>query len=160
MSRIDLRHGDCFDVLADMEWDETITDPPYGKRTHAGQRHGRKDAAYVGSGDRGRRPVLSSRGLSYRHWTPDDVERFVVFCAPRTRAWFCAFTSHDLIEAIYGLEKDTGGFYFSYSELKDVFPKSDATLKRRLASLVEDGTLFKDRRGNYGRMEPPEGGAI
>ncbi len=96
MGAIDLRLGRWQDVLADVECDALITDPPYGARTHAGQRHGRKDPRYC---DPSLRPNLSARGIEYAAWTAEDVDRFVDHWAPRTRGWFCAFTSHDLVSA-------------------------------------------------------------
>ena len=94
---IELRCGRWEDVLGDVECvDLLCSDPPYGARTHGGQRHGRKDARYC---DPSLRPNLSARGIEYAAWTADDVDRFVDFWAPRTTGWFCAFTSHDLVPA-------------------------------------------------------------
>jgi hypothetical protein len=87
---IDLRLGRWQDVLTDVgEVDAVITDPPYGQRTHAGQRHTRK------SGDRA--DWCSNRGLGYGHLSPEDVEEVCSFWAPRVRSWFVAMTSHDLV---------------------------------------------------------------
>jgi site-specific DNA-methyltransferase (adenine-specific) len=94
MTDIDLRLGRWQDVLADVECDALICDPPYGKRTHEGQRHGRKDSRYCDTADH---PNLAARGLGYSAWGEDEVNEFVGFWAPRTRGWFCAFTSHDLV---------------------------------------------------------------
>lgn len=90
---IDLRLGDWRNVIGDVEPDLLCTDPPYGARTHNGQRHGRKDPRY--SPDR----CLTGTGLPYAGWTADDVDAFVDHWAPRTRGWFVAFTSHDLVSA-------------------------------------------------------------
>ena len=89
---IDLRLGRWQDVLADVECDAIITDPPYGARTHSGQRHGRFDRS--GESDGGR--VIAVRGLPYEGWTHDDVGEFVESWEPRCRGWFVAHTSHDL----------------------------------------------------------------
>lgn len=98
---IDLRCGAWQDVLADVECDALITDPPYGERTHAGQRHGRKDPRYSPDA------CLTGTGLPYAAWTPDDVDAFVAHWAPRTRGWLCAFTSHDLVPAyVSALERN------------------------------------------------------
>lgn len=83
------------DVFADLAgFDALITDPPYSKKTHGGQRYGKKAAGY-GPPDGSHR--LAARGLSYEHWTQDDVREFVDLLVPRCRGWFCAFTSHDLV---------------------------------------------------------------
>lgn len=88
---IELFHGDYRRVLADVECDALITDPPYGARTHAGQRHGRKGPRY--SPDK----CLTGNGLAYASWSVEDVRAFVEFWAMRTRGWLCAMTSHDLV---------------------------------------------------------------
>lgn len=76
----DLRQGRWQDALADVTCDALICDPPYGARTHAGQ---------VDDDLR--------RGLSYAHWTPDDVREFVASWSPRTRGWMVCMTGDDLI---------------------------------------------------------------
>lgn len=92
----ELRLGRWQEVLQDVdEVDCLCTDPPYGERTHAGQRAARRR-------DPKRDPVkrrLNDRGLSYACWTPADVEAFVKAWVPRVRGWFVAFTSHDLVAA-------------------------------------------------------------
>lgn len=93
--RVDLRLGDWREVLADvMECDAVITDPPFSRRTHEGQRHGRKDPRYC---DPQIHPLLSSRGLSYDFIDEDGVNEIVDRWAPITRKWFGALTSHDLV---------------------------------------------------------------
>ena len=86
---IELRCGRYQDVLQDVEPDAVICDPPYGARTHNGQRHGRKDPRY--SPDR----CLTGTGLPYAAWTPEDVDRFVDRWQ-EVPGWLCVFTSHDL----------------------------------------------------------------
>lgn len=99
----DLRHGRWQDVLADVTCDAFISDPPYGARTHAGQKHARHDGA-VGS------LAVSEAGLGYTHLTPEQVAEIVAHWSPRTLGWFCAFTSHDLIAA-YSDALDAAGRY-------------------------------------------------
>ena len=90
---IDLRLGDWRTALADVgEVDALITDPPYGARTHAKQKHGRHLS-------RDGRHYITARGLGYAPWSAKDVRTFVSEWAPRLRGWFCAMTSHDLVEA-------------------------------------------------------------
>jgi hypothetical protein len=95
---IDLRLGRWQDVLADIEVDSVITDPPYGDRTHQGARTSKVD------GD---------DGISYTHWTVDDVLAFVSSWAPRTRRWIAALTSHDLIPAYEAAFKAVGWYSFA-----------------------------------------------
>lgn len=92
----DLRLGAWQDVLADVEVDAVICDPPYGARVHKGHDDGVSPAL---------RDAATGRVLSYSAWTPDDVAAFVSSWAPRCRGWFACMTSHDLIpswEAAYG----------------------------------------------------------
>lgn len=78
-----LRLGDWRDVLADVECDALIVDPPYGERVHSG-------SADIGKHAKNR------RALSYANWSPADVLRFVLHWSPRVSGWFCAMTCHDL----------------------------------------------------------------
>jgi len=89
---IDLRLGRWQDVLADVECDALICDPPYGSRTHSGHDAG---VDHSSSGDP-RWDTARRRDLNYGHWTPDDVREFVQAWHPRTRGWFCAMSCSDL----------------------------------------------------------------
>lgn len=84
---IDLRLGRWQDVLADVECDAVICDPPFGERTHAAWREG------------GAAHKLKREAITYQGLTPDDVHAFVAAIAPRTRGWIVALTSHDLAPA-------------------------------------------------------------
>jgi hypothetical protein len=104
---IDLRLGRWEDVLADVERvDAVITDTPFSKRTHAKQRHGRRDSRYADG-------WVTARGLEYDFWAPEDVARFVDSWAPRCCGWFCAFTSHDLAPAWEGALKSHDRYVFA-----------------------------------------------
>lgn len=92
-------------ALAGIEVDHVITDPPYGKRTHKGQTHTR-------SGKIGAK-ALSEVGLVYPYFTGVDVINFVQSWAPRTRKWFCTFTSHDLIPAYENALEAVGRYVFA-----------------------------------------------
>lgn len=95
MSAIDLRLGKWESVLADVECDALITDPPYGERTHAGH-----DRAVRGCRtSQGAHDAVIKTTISYGSWSAEDVALFVAHWAPRTRGWFCAMTSDDLIPA-------------------------------------------------------------
>ncbi len=87
---IELRCGDYRDVLADMtECNAVVSDPPFGQKTHDGQRHRRRSEK---SSDH--KP--NARGLEYGHWAADDVSDFVSFWSRRCSGWIAAMTSHDL----------------------------------------------------------------
>jgi hypothetical protein len=76
------------DVLADVECDAIITDPPYGERTHAG-------ALDEEDGNDG----ADREAVIYQHWTAADVDAFVASWAPRVRCWMACLTSDDLVHA-------------------------------------------------------------
>jgi site-specific DNA-methyltransferase (adenine-specific) len=81
---IDLRFGDSYEVLRDVECNACIGDPPYSARTHAGHdSQQQSDAA-------------ERRKLSYTAFTPDDVNTFVDFWHPRTRGWMAIMSCSDL----------------------------------------------------------------
>jgi len=122
----ELRHGIYQKVMRDVRCDTLIADPPFSEKTHSGQRHGRKDPAYTAED----RPILSSRGLSFEHWTPEDVVEFCDFFHPRTRGWFCALTSHDL----YPVYRERLEHYNRY-----VFHPIPCTQKYRNVRLGGDG---------------------
>jgi DNA modification methylase len=103
---IDLRLGDYRDVLADVECDAVITDPPYGERVHKGH-DSAVDQVKATTGQ-----TLKS-SLSYSCWAPDDVSNFVDFWAQRCRGWIVAMTSHDLIPAWEQAYLDAGRFAFA-----------------------------------------------
>jgi hypothetical protein len=95
----DLRLGRWQDVLADVECDAWISDPPYGERTHRGH------DAIEGTGDRA--------GLGYAFLRPEDVREIVEHWSPRTRGWMCAMTSHDLIPHWEDAFEAAGRYYFA-----------------------------------------------
>lgn len=101
---IELRLGDYRDVLADVEPDAVITDPPYGDRTHAGQRHRRYDGA----------ETIATVGkechpLPYARWAPGDASAFADTWAS-SGGWIVALTSHDLFP-VYEHELQARGRY-------------------------------------------------
>jgi hypothetical protein len=105
---VDFRCGSWENALRGVEpIDALISDPPFSKRTHDGQRHGRKDARYS---DTRKHPILSSRGHGFIHWGEKEIARFVRYWEPKTLGWFCVHTSHDLIW-IYKRELELCGRY-------------------------------------------------
>lgn len=103
---IELRCGDYRDVLADVEPDAVITDPPYGERTHANQFHGRKDRSRYPAGG------VSVRGLGYSHWDAGDVESFWATFG-RVHGWVVPLTSHDLVSVYASGAADAGRYQFA-----------------------------------------------
>lgn len=109
MSDWHLHLGSCLDERAGMAWwgevDHVITDPPYGARTHEGQRHETlqgKSHSLAATGD-----------LGYAHLSPEDVGAFVSVAAPLCRGWFLAMTSHDLIGPYEDALKAVGRYVFA-----------------------------------------------
>ncbi len=116
---VDLRLGRWQDVLADVECDVLISDPPYSARTHdgadagAGQANGSKrharDAKWAKSGG-------VRQEISYSAWDEDDVNAFVDHWGPRTRGWFCVITDHVLAPIFAGamaLPENGGRYVFA-----------------------------------------------
>lgn len=90
MTTADLRLGRWQDVIADVECDAVICDPPYGARTHEGWNAGEQQVR-DSTGQATRTPI------AYDAMTPDDVHAFVTAWSPRCHGWMLAMTSHDLI---------------------------------------------------------------
>jgi hypothetical protein len=105
----ELRLGAWQRVLADVECDVLITDPPYGSRTHAGHDAG-VEHTEIGESkwDTARR-----RGLPYGFWTPGDVREFVEHWSPRTAGWFCAMSCSDLFPVWRSALEDAGRVAFA-----------------------------------------------
>ncbi len=103
---IDLRLGRWQDVLNDGVFDAVLTDPPYGGRTHEGWNAGAEQAVGV-TGQEVRAEI------DYASWTPDNVVEFVDNFAPRTRGWFGAMTSHDLVMPFIEAFERHGRFAFA-----------------------------------------------
>lgn len=109
---IDLRLGRYQDVLADVECDAVITDPPYSERNHVGHN------AYAGGATSTGGNIRNMDGhdreaISYAHWTPEIVAEFVAHWSPRTRGWIVALTSHDLIPAWEEAHAAAGRYCFA-----------------------------------------------
>lgn len=103
--------GDWQVELADVgEVDTLICDPPYSERTHSGHDEG-SGQANDGS---------NRRGISYKAWSPADVDAFVEAWSPRVRGWFVAMTDHTLVPA-YERALEAQGRY-TFSPLSFVWP--------------------------------------
>lgn len=92
----DLRLGRWQDVLAGVECDALICDPPYSARTHEGHDGLAGDERFS---DPERSNPTHRETLNYAAWSPDDVAAFVSSFAGRVRGWWACMTSHDLIPA-------------------------------------------------------------
>jgi site-specific DNA-methyltransferase (adenine-specific) len=108
MTTADLRLGRWQDTLADVECDALITDPPYSARTHEGH-----DAASARDRSRMPDPGKAPKPLGYDLWTAQDVLDFVAHFSPRTRGWFCAMTSHDLVPVYAAALEEAGRYVFA-----------------------------------------------
>lgn len=98
----EVRLGRWEEVLDGVECDLLLTDPPYGERTHTWSRIVNKRQA----------DDCHRTAIDYAHWTPDDVNAFVSSWAPRTRCWFVALTSHDLVPHWMSAYDDAGLYSF------------------------------------------------
>lgn len=108
----ELRCGRWQDVLADVECDALITDPPYSERVHSGHDRGvgaanRTAAAYASGGGPHRRTI------AYPHWTAEDVRAFVDHWAPRVSGWILAMTDHVLAPSWEAALLDAGRYVFA-----------------------------------------------
>ena len=90
----ELREGRWQDVLADITADALVTDPPYSERTHAGA----LDATTL------------ERGVSYCHWTEEDVRAFVASWSGRVGGWVVAHTD-DVLHPVYRAAYEAHGRY-------------------------------------------------
>lgn len=79
MSAIDLRLGRWQDVLADVECDALISDPPYSPRVHEGQR----------TGSSTRKTTIHYESIS-AEWCMEFARSW----CPRTKHWAAVFSDH------------------------------------------------------------------
>lgn len=100
-----IRLGSWQDVLADVECDALICDPPYSSRTHEG--HNDHIAGSI-------MPDAANReALNYDAWTADTVAEFVSSWTGRVWGWWACMTSHDLIPAYEAAYTRAGLYAFS-----------------------------------------------
>lgn len=112
MTRCELHRGTWQHALVGVTCDALITDPPYGERTHRGQRYGSREMWKRGNGRTGP-PRVHADGLPYDHMSADDAAELVEHWAPRTRGWICIFTSHDLAPAYTEALEAAGRYVFA-----------------------------------------------
>ena len=82
MTSCDLRLGRWQDVLADVECDALICDPPYSART---------DEGYMSHGSH---EVAQTTDIGYRPITSEDADALAAHFAPCTRMWAVIFGDH------------------------------------------------------------------
>ncbi len=82
---VELRLGDWREVLADIELDSLITDPPYSERTAKGQRSGRT-SEWIGSSGHSH--------IDYGFVTEENVHELVTTFAPLIDRWLVMFGDH------------------------------------------------------------------
>jgi 23S rRNA G2445 N2-methylase RlmL len=101
----DLRHGDWREVLADVECDALITDPPYSARTHEKQVYATRPGGLAGH-------EVARTGIPYEPIGEGDALELVHAWHERTRGWMCIFTDHNLVPAFERELKATGRTVF------------------------------------------------
>ena len=104
---IDLRLGRWQDVLADVECDALICDPPYSARTH--DAHGRDAAAAAAMPD----PKKAPKPVPYACWSGDEMETFLRSWHPRVRGWISVITDHGLSRVVERVLCDVGRYVFA-----------------------------------------------
>lgn len=104
---IDLRLGDWRDVLADVECDALITDPPYSARVHKGFWSGCTTNA-EGAADRSG----TMRPLEYAHWGPDEFAAFVDHWSDRCSGWMVLLTDHSAMPSLETAYKKNNRYGF------------------------------------------------
>lgn len=103
---IDLRLGRWQDVLADVECDALIADPPYSDKTHEGWNEGEKQVR-TSCGKKTRQSV------DYERWTPAHVNEFVCAWHERTRGWMVIFTDDVLMPSFRKAFVQVGRYSFA-----------------------------------------------
>ena len=118
---VDLRLGRWQDVLADVECDALICDPPYSERTHSG--HDSVAADSNGQVDRqeirdnrvhqrlGLRPMRQH--IAYSAWGESDMAEFIAHWSPRVRGWMVIMTDSELGKPTERMLADSGRYAFS-----------------------------------------------
>jgi len=108
---VDLRLGRWQDVLADVECDALITDPPYSERTHVA--HGRDAAAAAAAAAKMPDPKKAPTPVPYACWSDDEMEAFLCSWHPRVRGWISVITDHGLSRTVERVLQGAGRYVFA-----------------------------------------------
>lgn len=103
---IELRLGDWREVLADVEPEAVITDPPYSERTHSGYNHGCDQVKSATGQD-------TRQQLKYESIASLDVEAFALEWLTRSRGWVCVMNDHTAAPAFEQAAKSAGRYSFA-----------------------------------------------
>lgn len=112
----ELRLGRWQDVLADVECDALITDPPYSERTHSGHDCFAHTEEAGPRDNRARqrlgfRPVRAR--IEYQSWSPTEARHFAIHWADRCRGWVCIITDHTLAPHYADALESCGRYVFA-----------------------------------------------
>lgn len=113
----DLRLGRWQDVLADVECDALISDPPYSEKTHDGHGDGIPPSAaarggYVRQNGGVDRPY-ERRPINYAAFTAEDVSEFCAHWTPRTKGWIVLMTDDKLAPVWSDALREQGRYVFA-----------------------------------------------
>lgn len=111
---IDLRCGDWRDVLADVECDALICDPPYSEKTHAGFYSGcstEKDPTLARKGLDDKR--VRRRPITYAAWSEEDAKEFISSWSDRVSGWIVIVTDNVLAPVIAEAGEAVGRYVFA-----------------------------------------------
>lgn len=97
----DLRLGRWQDVLADVECDALICDPPYSERTHAAHGCAGPDVAKMPN------PKKAPKPVPYASWSDDEMATFVRHWSERTKGWMAILTDHSMARTIELVASET-----------------------------------------------------
>lgn len=114
MTAIDLRLGDWRDVLADVEPDCVIADPPYSERTHGALAHASRAERDIPD------PSKATHAVPYAAWSDAEMVAFCEHWSPRTRGWMVLITDHTLGRVAEQALQEAGRYVFAPLPLVEV----------------------------------------
>lgn len=109
----ELRLGRWQDVLADVECDALICDPPYSERTHAGADSGLRGDTQWRRSDGTLDLTKKRRPIAYAHWSRDDLMAFCAHWSPRVRGWIAMLVDHTEASWAEAAWADLGRYCFA-----------------------------------------------
>lgn len=132
-----VRFGRWQDVLADVECDALICDPPYSAQTHeCADELTRRDTGKLS------KSTLAGPGIApdYAAFTVEDVHAFVEAWAPRCRGWMVCLTDSNFIQVYKDAYQCGRSLRIRAGALRD-FGHVDSLIRRRPVELdgLRDG---------------------